>query len=118
MKVAAGGVDSPWMLTPQQTTVPSVLSAHVKNSPALTDVKVPWGGVDSPNWFVPQQTTVPSVLRPHVCHMPALTDVKSCVVVLPGELTIPGPASGMDIWGSDLLEQATTAAAPKMSKVL
>src|ERR1019366_7690015 len=98
--------------------VPSVLRPHEKNSPALTAVKVPGGGVDSPKLLTPQQTIVPSVLRPHVCHTPALTDVKSCVVVLPGVLTIPGPASGMDIWGSDLLEQATTAAAPKMSKVL
>ena len=49
VKVPAGGLACPRLLSPQQARVPSVLTPQVWREPAaLTSVKVPWGGIDLP----------------------------------------------------------------------
>jgi hypothetical protein len=64
-------------LSPQQATVPSVLSPQLWEPPALTWVNGPAGGVAWPERLSPQQATVPSVLSPQVCENPALTWVNA-----------------------------------------
>jgi hypothetical protein len=66
VNVPAGGVASPYSLSPQQATVPSVRTPHLWSIPALTETKVPAGGVACQATLLPQETTVPSVFTPHV----------------------------------------------------
>jgi hypothetical protein len=47
-KVPTGGVALPWLLSPQQATVPSVLTPHAWMPPALMETNVPSGGADWP----------------------------------------------------------------------
>jgi hypothetical protein len=100
---------------PQQAMVPSLLTPHVKKTPALTEANVPAGGSTWPNLLSPQQATVPSTFRPHVWAPPALTEAKASVAVPPGETDAPGVPSGFFGTGERCFEQdaAVTAARNK-----
>src|SRR6266550_4348647 len=79
VKAPAGGVARSKPLSPQQATLPSLLSTpQACESPALTWVKVFAGGVawPPPVPLPPEPAIVPSVLSPHVGDPPALTWVK------------------------------------------
>ncbi len=67
------GETCPVSLSPQQTTVASVRTAHAWSVPALTWVKVPAGAVRP---LPPQQATVVSVRSAHEWVSPVLTWVK------------------------------------------
>src|SRR5690242_12265851 len=77
-KVPVGGVDSPDALSPQQASVPSVLTAQAWAQPALTDVKVPVGTTQPAKpGKLPQQAMVPSILTPQEYWQPALICLKT-----------------------------------------
>ena len=61
-----GGLLRPLFCLPQQATVLSVRTPHVKNPSADTCENAPAGGLLWPEASSPQQATVPSVLTPHV----------------------------------------------------
>jgi hypothetical protein len=65
-RVPAGGALSPFLLLPQQATVPSVFTPQVWENPALTWVKAPAGTVLSPELLLLQQTTDPPTLTPQL----------------------------------------------------
>jgi hypothetical protein len=79
-KVPAGGVIQPFKLSPQQTTVPSVLTAQAKWLPALTETKVPAGGVIWPEDLLPQHATPPLFFNPQANMLPVLTDTNAGAV--------------------------------------
>ena len=62
-----GGSACQYVMPPQQVTVPSVLSAHECEAPAVMAVYWPLGGSACPNPLLPQQAMVPSVLSAHEC---------------------------------------------------
>ena len=97
--------------SPQQTSVPSVLTAHATPDPALTEVKVPPGTVDRPSESSSLHTTVPSVLTPHTPGLPTLTEVK-----LPaGGFAGPPPQQAM-VW-SALTPQPALPRSPMLTEV-
>ena len=70
MNVPDGGVAWPYLLLPQQASVPSVRIAQVWFPPALTAMYVPDGGVAWPQPSLPQQASVPSVAMAQVWRRP------------------------------------------------
>src|SRR4051794_28895454 len=70
--VNVGGVapSSPLSLSPQQTTLPSVLVPQAWASPPVTPSRALPGGVASPESFLPQHATLPSAFTPQPNQLP------------------------------------------------
>jgi len=77
LKVPGGALVWPVDGSPQQVSVPSVLTAHVKPLPEETWLKVPVGsGLTSPDKLSPQHASEPSVAIPQACEKPEETWLK------------------------------------------
>ena len=70
-----GGVDWKKELSPQQATLPLMVTPQVWYPPALTLWKVPVGGEVWPSVSHPQHVTLPLVVTPQLWYSPALTCV-------------------------------------------
>ena len=76
--IQLGGEDCPSRPFPQQTGVPSALSAHVLCSPALIEINLSFGdGEVCPLEFLPQHTGTPFFCKAQVCSPPLLIDTSA-----------------------------------------